>query len=558
MPVLEILQGQRDFEDRALIGVAPDAELARRGRLFAALEQAFHVRFAPQGGRPWHELDGLVAIGQDGAAVAVQAPGTLPCLVAEAQESQQRQAEVVALADDPGLPRPLRGARLRDARAVPLGSVSDGLDETICATLDGRPVWTIGSARSTRHRVGVIPDELGADEALRDRLTPERCVALIAMTQFLREAAPWSDTPGPLKAAFLLDDPNLHWPTYGHLRYRQILNHAAVHNYHLSVAMVPLDGWLAHPRAVELFRRGSARLSITVHGNDHDGAELRGVKTPADGMRLARHALARAAKFERRTGLPMDRVMVPPHEAASEAAAVALRRAGFEAMCMTRPYPWLSDGLPWLTRPREHGPLAGWGYTDIVAGGLPVLLRTPFDGPPEELVLRAFLGQPLIVYGHHDVLADGPDKFAETAATINALGPVSWGSLASIARAGAETWRAGGVLHIRPLSRLVHVEVPPETTHVRVDMSAVSRDPHDRLCVRATSPHRTGAIDVAQDGVVRVPPCSGLELGIEGPPERAEAQRTRDGSRRLARRLASEARDRGSVVAAVRVRRRPR
>jgi hypothetical protein len=93
--------------------------------------------------------------------------------------------------------------------------------------------------------------------------------------------------------------------------------------------------------------------------------------------------------------------------------------------------------LPWLARPREAGPLAAWGPVDLVAGGLPVLLRGQFDHPREDLVLRAFLGQPLILYGHHDLLAHGPDTLAEAAAQIERLGQVRWCSLAAIARANA-------------------------------------------------------------------------------------------------------------------------
>ncbi|HVR04621.1 MAG TPA: hypothetical protein VMS02_01180, partial [Solirubrobacteraceae bacterium] len=46
----------------------------------------------------------------------------------------------------------------------------------------------------------------------------------------------------------------------------------------------------------------------------------------------------------------------------------------------------------------------------------------------------AFLGQPLVLYGHHDLLRGGPSDLAAAAAQIDALGDVRWGSLGQIAR----------------------------------------------------------------------------------------------------------------------------
>ena len=120
--------------------------------------------------------------------------------------------------------------------------------------------------------------------------------------------------------------------------------------------------------------------------------------------------------------------------------ARALVTCGFQALCTTRPYPWAvtSPSLPWLTRPSDAGPLAAWGPVDVVAGGLTVLLRADLAlHPREDLVLRAFLGQPLILYGHHELLRDGPEALTDAAAAIDRLGEVHWCSLSEIAHASA-------------------------------------------------------------------------------------------------------------------------
>src|SRR5262249_48984385 len=90
------------------------------------------------------------------------------------------------------------------------------------------------------------------------------------------------------------------------------------------------------------------------------------------------------------------------------------------------------------------GPTAAWRTVDVVAGGLPLLLRSSFEHPREDLVLRAFLRQPLILYGHHDTFADGLDVLAEAAADVNRLGDVRWQSLGAIASTAPAGAASGG------------------------------------------------------------------------------------------------------------------
>ncbi|HSZ68836.1 MAG TPA: hypothetical protein VK756_00600 [Solirubrobacteraceae bacterium] len=464
------------------VGIVPAHEHTRRPRLWSALGDAYGVRFEGRADGATDGLDGVLVVGGEAAGraggatgeatredataaggAATSPTGVVPRLLMAGEEQPDANTPPRALmfSRDPALSRPLHGARLSEthcaARAL-AGGVRDG--EVVLATLDGTPAWT-RAARDGEHgapptqRVACAPAELAAGEALRERLEPGRCLALLALAQFLGDltggataaargargsgtTAAASAARAPLQAAFLIDDPNLHRPRYGHLRYAELLRDAEAHGYHLAVAMVPLDGWFADPRVARMFRAGAARLSVCVHGNEHYGPELGRPRTVAEGVALGRRALRRVAAFERRTGVAVDRVMVPPHERIGEPMARALVACGFQALCTTRPYPWAvnSPELPWLTRPADAGPLAAWRPADIVAGGLPVLLRADFARHPrEDLVLRAFLGQPLILYGHHELLRDGPDALARAAAEIDALGEVRWGSLAEIARA---------------------------------------------------------------------------------------------------------------------------
>ncbi len=420
------------------MGIAPAHQLRARPRLWAALQDAYPVRFVGCEPDAQRDLDAIVAFDAPRAEVAPAAPTVpaagVPRLTLHGEETARAITLSLALATDPALARPLRGARLTDEHAGALPYL-DG-NEPVLATLDGAPAWTTG-------HVACAPEELHAGEALRERLRPGRCLALLALAHFLADITTHlRPSAQPLRAAFLIDDPNLRRPRYGHLDYAKLLSEACLHGYHVAVAMVPLDARLAHGRATRIFREGSAQLSLCIHGNNHDGAELGRPRTEAQARAILGQALRRVANFERRTGIAVDRVMVPPHERLSEPAARALQACGFAAVATTRPYPWVADTPEqfWLERPPEIGPLAAWRPVDVVAGGLPVLLRANFERHPrEDLVLRAFLGQPLILYGHHDLLAQGPGALAQAAAQINSLGEVRWCSLAAIARAHAPT-----------------------------------------------------------------------------------------------------------------------
>lgn len=534
----------------ATVAVTPARERRLRARLFDALEAAYSVRFE---GREPGALDGaagLYAIGPTAAVAAGSArEAGVPALIAVGEETDAAGTRwPLALADHGALARPLRGARLSESwvRRTPL---LDGTGEAL-ATIDGAPAWMLHPAGGVvRQSVAAAPAELADGEALRSRLAVGRCLALLALTQFVIDlTTECGFQPPPVRAAFVLDDPNLRWPTYGHVRYGELLRSAAARRYHTAIAMVPLDAWPAHPRAVRLFREGRAQLSICTHGNDHNGPELGRPRSCAEALPLAAQAIARTAAFERRTGVPVDRVMVPPHERLSEGTASALVACGFEALCHTRPYPWItqSPDLPWLTRPAGGGPLVGWRSAEVMSGGLPLLLRRAFDFDREDLSLRAYLGQPLIISGHHDLLEHGTIALEEGAAQVNRLGEVQWCSLGQIARSSFETRRDGDVLQIRVLGRRISVDIPAGVRQLNLDLSAfpeASRFQVRRGASRQTSLGRVDDPVVAVDGPGRV----GLRLPDTLEPVALPNRRLR--LRPLARRLVSEGRDRARPMA---------
>lgn len=436
-------------------------------RLLAALERVFPVRFGPADQADLDGFDGVLVLGPSPLANACASPQlVLPLDDSGAQtdatvvSGPSGELTSVVLAEVAFLARPLRG------RAIPESAIAGELRlvpaaSDVLARVRGRPVWRrIGDANAT---VSAYPlAGLRDGEALRDQLRPGRFMRLLPLVHFLGQVLGdegWRAPP--LRACFVIDDPNLHRPSYGFVKYAELAAHAVRHGYHVGLATAPIDGWLADRRVTSLLANNASALSLLMHGNDHVARELGRLRTDAEALSTIAQAQRRIAALERRSGVTVDPVMTPPHGACSEAALRAMFRLGIEAVSVAPPYPWRL-GLPAST------PLTEWEPAELVAGGLPVLPRYQLHAPREELALRAMLGQPLILYGHHDDLADGLDVLAHAASEIDGLGDAQWGPLGWIARRSYATRRLGETLLVRMHARRISLEVPAGVRALRV------------------------------------------------------------------------------------------
>ncbi len=508
--------------------------------LFAALASAFpDVRFEAREAGAWSGLDALIELG--GAEEARGAAAAdVRALAALRTEAESGPPVEVRFTREPGLDRRLHDCVLPDRHLAGLAALAAEAGTSALASSGEGPLWTRAGRLDA---VAVAPAELMPGEPLRDRLRRGRSLALLPLLELLRELTReegWQ--PPPLRAAFLLDDPNLRWRSYGYLSLPRLSRHAEEHGYHLALAMVPLDARIAYPPMARLLRRQPA-ISLLVHGNDHFGGELGRAGDETAALALAAQALRRIAAFERRTGVSVARVMVPPHEECSEPMTRALARSGFAAISMTRPYPWLSPPpRHWLTAPAGSEALAGWLPADLTPAGLPVMLRHPLADQHHsqaEVTLRAYLDQPLILYGHHDDLAEGMGILARRAAEVDRLGPVRWGSLAELAAANVAWRREGELLRLRPYSRQIATAVPAGVERVVVEPVAQRGE-------AVETP--TGTVPVGEPFAVA---GSGfLELRLRHP-DAVDPADVSPPTRRpwpLVRRLAGETRDRVAPV----------
>jgi hypothetical protein len=457
----ERLMPYMQTEPRTIIAVRPEAALAARPRLFAALEAAFPVTF-----RAWArdstQAEALIVLAADPGLPSDDELARLrvPVLVVSDGTAVEGPPEDVRLSNEDGVDRRLRGVALTERLAgSPLAPAADG-DASLAAAPSG-PAWTRSRSPVPVHRVRSAMPELGPDHVL-SAFFWGRTLAAVALIHFLRERtqrAGWRAPP--LRAAFVFDDPNLRWRSYGFIDYRRLAEHADAHGYHAAMAMIPLDAGRPHGPTVSLFARRRDRLSLVYHGNDHVKRELLRPREPGSALAMAAQAVRRVQRFERRWGLPVDRVMMPPHGMCSETVSRALAAVGFDALCAIHP-------IPWTGRAPGSALLAGWQPAEFV-GGCAVIPRISLHCSPGEIALRAFLDHPIVLYGHHEDLAHGLEPLAEAAARVNGLGEVRWSALGELARTNHALRVSGDRVAVRPYARRIGFARPAGARSLSVE-----------------------------------------------------------------------------------------
>jgi hypothetical protein len=454
---------------RRRIAVVPARLHLAHARLFAALEAVFPVTFDVGNPQDLRNADGVLVL--DGTHMS-DLPAGVHILMAALRHPSAASDELIRFTSEERVDHPLRSRALRESIAH--GEVTNPFSSGDCtlASVGGRPVWWWRGDIERSEYVTAFPlSDLREGETLRDHLRAGRFMGLVPLLRLLRDLCGGLECEEPsLRASFVLDDPNLHRTSYGFVSYRELVREASMHGYHVGLGMVPFDGWLVNRDAARMVRVNPASVSLLVHGNDHVARELGRLECDRDAEVSLGQALRRVTRFERRSGVSVKRVMVPPHGACSEAALRAMFRLGFDAACISRPYPW-RDGMAALS------PIVGWNPAELVAGGIPILPRLHISSPREELIFRALLRQPLILYGHHWDLADGLDVLAQAASEVDALGDVQWGPLDWVAKGCRSTRREGDTLHVQMHSRSVLIDVPEGVTTVRAHTGEVHGGP---------------------------------------------------------------------------------
>lgn len=415
--------------------------------LAGILESVFSVRFnfaAATG----HNQIGTIITATNGTLLTEKVNANVCQLVVPADASPHGavQTEIrVRFSDDAAVPFPFRGRSL----SCKVGNQPEPLKLTagdkVLLTGEQGVLWSQSEvAGTTIFRSALTLPEIPHHGNLHDVLNGDRFLEMLPLLHFLRRLTGHHDWQRPpLRAQFMFDDPNLHWPTYGLVDYKELAARANRENYHVSFATVPLDAWLTNERAAALFREQPKRLSLCIHGNDHTKRELGQSYRPAQRVALLQQAIRRIEKLERRAGVPVSRVMVPPHGACAHEMLEDIPGCGFESAC-------ISHGSL-RSHNRQRSWAASLGYQPVSAvAGCPVLPRWGFVGTTENtILLAAYLDQALVLRGHHQDLKDGVELLDEFARVTNSLGNVNWTNMAEISRQSFYSIFDKGTLRVR-------------------------------------------------------------------------------------------------------------
>ena len=366
------------------------------------------------------------------------------------------------------VPFPFRSRSITSQCAI-LPRTSDVVSYgTTLATCDQRPAWGVLDANGLRHwRCAFFLPTIEEHAVLCDIFHGDHFIELLPLVHFLLQSCERLGYSWPAPSAcFMIDDPNLHAVRYGCVDFVDIAKTAAVENYHVSFATVPLDTWYTNQTAAAAFKGNADRISLLIHGNNHTYEELAHAKSPLRRGKLLTQAVHRIERLERRTGIKVSRVMAPPHGACSEEMLANLPSYGFNAATVDH------RSLRKYNRDRPWTRSLGFLPCEYVRG-CPIVARWGFTAFTENTILLAtYLHQPIVLMGHHMDLREGTDLFVATSSQINKLGPIRWTDMSNICESQYQWSLDGDILRIVPWTNRISISVPQLATALVIEDSA--------------------------------------------------------------------------------------
>ena len=282
---------------------------------------------------------------------------------------------------------------------------------------------------------------------------------------FVRYAAGDKGWHNPGHYANLTLDDALLTDTYGHIDYRALLGEMEKHNFHTTIAFIPLNFKRNQADIVAMFHEHPDRYSIAVHGNNHDHREFDTYATAplAEQVSNLQQGIARMERFTSLTGIPYDRVMIFPHAIAPEETFAAMKKYNFLATANSEDIPLGSsapdDDLLFYLRP------VTLRYADF-----PSLLRysAEITLPRADIAIQLFLDNPALFYGHEKLFDSGIGAFDRFADEVNQMQPdIHWCGLKCVVdHLYVERQRDDGGVDVRDFSSDLILENPSprETT----------------------------------------------------------------------------------------------
>jgi hypothetical protein len=466
----------------AISGGAPDG---RYDRLFEALGQLYPVEFRRVGLEDCGDPDGLVVLDGDVGAGRIAADrGTASYVVVDGGNGAVKVSDTqVRLGKSPLLDERLRDQVVDEEDVTAFCPLAPLPGDVVLASKGGHAVWLERPAgRGGCQLVALAPPVVRENEYLVEYFHGLRYLRLLPLMNFLRQLTREVDWQVPTQhACLVLDDPSLYWPTYGFVNFRLLAEHAKRHNYFVAVATIPLDSWWVNPRVAAVFRSENPRLSLIVHGNNHTSHEMLRQGNGTRGLEAAAQALRRVDRLVNKHGLSVARIMEAPHGILLDEMFPHLLSSGYDAALAT------FELLVRMNRLSTWPATIGLESSTIIAGGLPVIPRIrAYPSWKNDILLAAFLRQPIAVIVHHQDAAEEMAVLAEIARTVNSIGNIVWSDLQGILRSNYVQRLVGDVLHVRMHSRAVTVRIPSGARQICVHRSWIAADHRENIVMRSS------------------------------------------------------------------------
>jgi hypothetical protein len=289
---------------------------------------------------------------------------------------------------------------------------------------------------------------------LKSELDHDRFMGLLPLVLFLRAAfhsRRWERRTNC--ATFMVDDPNLRHTRYGYMDLNQLVAESKRHNFHTSIAMIPLDYQKTRKAAADIMSNNPDRLSLVMHGVDHVRGEFAAPVRLQVAETMLLQGLARMDRHERRTGLRYAHAMTFPHGLCNKVWMEAMRNVGFSAAIASR-------SLPFCSEDEIGDSLYELSPAQMTFRGFPTINRFQAEMPKERLLFQALLQKPLIVYTHHPFFAEGIEPLIEIANFMNQQVSPVWSSVDAIVRSNYQVKQCAELSVVRAFSN--RITVPKE------------------------------------------------------------------------------------------------
>jgi hypothetical protein len=505
------------------------------------LTSGLAVEFVPHLPGQYAGFQGLIAISENRELIREATASGLSCYqVHSVEPTAFSQPATIRFTSSASIDGAFRKQELTDASVVKLCRVPESSESL--AEVDGKSVWSIDRTNGCEsHHVGMELPAFGAGDFFHAHFRFSRWFAMVPLLHYLRQLWGPEGWPRPEpRATFIIDDPNLHHRSYGFIDFEALAKHSTTHNYHATIATVPLDAWYFNSSVAALFRKHKQRISMMMHGVNHIADELAREYTEEQAVALLATGLRRITAFENRSGVKVDRVMAAPHGAFSEAIADPMVRLGYEAGCVS-----VGSLIRW--NPQKTWPADfGFPIAQILGQhGLPVFHRTSTNQC--DIRLSAFLGHPIVIATHHQDYVSNFARIESLANLVNQIASPRWMAVEDISRTNYVSSVSEGVLHVRPYSRRLAVSIPQSISLVHLLPSHFGDD----ITIDVNKPYQSGGQNFQNIALFKYN-ISNNVAEVSFPPsdplDYRKAVRLRMGLWPITRRLLAEGRDRAKPM----------